>query len=128
LLRVLVVDDSLAFRRFVCRILEHKQDLQLVGEVSDGLEAVQKAEELQPDLILLDVGLPTLKSPLLVCYPMLGTARTVGSASTLREYNPRCFALQTGGCLRRLLAVGRLSMTGRHVAMAPSGFLPFVPS
>jgi DNA-binding NarL/FixJ family response regulator len=35
-------------------------DLQVIGEVSDGLEAVQKAEELKPDLILLDIGLPTL--------------------------------------------------------------------
>jgi len=35
-------------------------DVQIVGEVSDGLEAVQKAEELQPDLVLLDVGLPSL--------------------------------------------------------------------
>jgi DNA-binding NarL/FixJ family response regulator len=34
--------------------------LQVIGEVSDGLEAVHKAEELRPDLILLDVGLPTL--------------------------------------------------------------------
>jgi CheY-like chemotaxis protein len=34
--------------------------LQIVGEASDGLEAVQKAEELQPDLIVLDIGLPTL--------------------------------------------------------------------
>jgi len=35
-------------------------DLQIVGEVSDGLEAVHKAQDLQPDLILLDVGLPSL--------------------------------------------------------------------
>jgi len=34
--------------------------LQIVGEVSDGFEGVQKAEELKPDLILLDIGLPTL--------------------------------------------------------------------
>jgi DNA-binding NarL/FixJ family response regulator len=34
--------------------------LQVIGEASDGLEAVQKARELQPDLILLDMGLPTL--------------------------------------------------------------------
>jgi len=37
-----------------------RQELRVVGEASDGLEAVQKAKELQPDLILLDVGLPTL--------------------------------------------------------------------
>jgi DNA-binding NarL/FixJ family response regulator len=36
------------------------QNLQVIGEVSDGLEAVQRAEELQPDLILLDIGLPKL--------------------------------------------------------------------
>ena len=35
-------------------------DLQVIGEVSDGLEAVQQAVELQPDLILLDIGLPSL--------------------------------------------------------------------
>ena len=34
--------------------------MQIVGKVSDGLEAIRKAEELQPDLILLDVGLPSL--------------------------------------------------------------------
>jgi DNA-binding NarL/FixJ family response regulator len=41
-------------------MLDRRPDLQIVGEVSDGLEAVQKAEELQPHLILLDVGLPSL--------------------------------------------------------------------
>ena len=59
-LRVLVVDDCESFRRFVCSTLEKKPDLQVVGEASDGLEAVQKTEELQPDLIVLDIGLPTL--------------------------------------------------------------------
>lgn len=41
-------------------MLRIQEDLQLIGEVSDGLEAVQKAHELQPDLILLDIGLPKL--------------------------------------------------------------------
>jgi CheY-like chemotaxis protein len=58
--RVLVVDDYEPFRTFVRSILKKRPDLQIVGEVSDGLEAVQKAEELQPDLIVLDIGLPTL--------------------------------------------------------------------
>ena len=59
-LRVMVVEDFLPFRRFICSILEKKSDLQVICELSDGLEAVQKAEELKPDLILLDIGLPTL--------------------------------------------------------------------
>jgi DNA-binding NarL/FixJ family response regulator len=58
--RVLVVEDNEAFRRFICSTLETRPELQVVGIVSDGLAAVHKAEEVQPDLILLDIGLPTL--------------------------------------------------------------------
>jgi len=41
-------------------MLGERPELQIVGEASDGLEAVRRAEELKPDLILLDIGLPTL--------------------------------------------------------------------
>jgi CheY-like chemotaxis protein len=58
--RVLVVEDFEPFRKFVTSALAGVRDLQVIGEVSDGLAAVQKAVELQPDLILLDIGLPTL--------------------------------------------------------------------
>jgi DNA-binding NarL/FixJ family response regulator len=58
--RVLVVDDYEPFRRFVCSTLDQRPDLQVIGEASDGLEAVRKAEELKPDLIVLDIGLPSL--------------------------------------------------------------------
>lgn len=58
--RVLVVEDFEPFRRIICSLLRKSPELQVIGEASDGLEAVQKAEELQPNLILLDVGLPTL--------------------------------------------------------------------
>lgn len=59
-LQILVVDDFEPFRRFICSTVGKKPDLQVIAEVSDGREAVQKAEELKPDLILLDIGLPTL--------------------------------------------------------------------
>ncbi len=58
--RVIVVDDYEPFRRFVCSTLGKRRDLQVIGEASDGLEAVRKAQELKPDLIVLDIGLPTL--------------------------------------------------------------------
>ena len=58
--RILLVEDFEPFRRLVCSTLRNKTGLQVVGEVFDGLEAVQKAAELQPDLVLLDIGLPTL--------------------------------------------------------------------
>ena len=60
LVRILVVDDFGSIRQFVCAALGKRQHLQVVGEASDGLEAIQKAVELKPDLILLDIGLPTL--------------------------------------------------------------------
>ena len=60
IVRALVVDDYEPFRRFVCLTLRKRPALQVVGEASDGVEAVQRAEELKPDLILLDIGLPTL--------------------------------------------------------------------
>jgi DNA-binding NarL/FixJ family response regulator len=58
--RILVVDDFEPFRRFVCALLAARPELQVIGEASDGLQAMQKAEELQPDLILLDIGMPAL--------------------------------------------------------------------
>jgi DNA-binding NarL/FixJ family response regulator len=58
--RVLVVEDYEPFRRFICSTLGKRPELQVCGVASDGLEAVQRAEELQPDLILLDIGLPIL--------------------------------------------------------------------
>lgn len=58
--RVLVVEDYEPFRRFICSTLAKRPELRIVGEASDGLHAVQKAEELQPALILLDIGLPTI--------------------------------------------------------------------
>ena len=58
--RVLVVDDFEPWRRFVSSRLQQHPELLIICEASDGLEAVQKADELQPDLILLDIGLPTL--------------------------------------------------------------------
>ena len=53
---ILVVDDFEPFRRFVRPILEGEAGLRIIGETSDGMKAVQKIEELQPDLILLDIG------------------------------------------------------------------------
>jgi len=60
LTRVLVIEDYEPFRRIVCSMLRRRPDFQVVGEASNGLEAVDKAKELTPDLILMDIGLPGL--------------------------------------------------------------------
>src|SRR6201997_1121695 len=59
-MRVLVAEDFAPFWEFIRSMLAERPDVQVIGEVADGLEAVQKAELLEPDLILLDIGLPTL--------------------------------------------------------------------
>jgi DNA-binding NarL/FixJ family response regulator len=59
-IRILLVDDFEPWRRFVCSMVQKEPELQIICEVSDGLVAVHKANELKPDLILLDIGLPKL--------------------------------------------------------------------
>jgi two-component system nitrate/nitrite response regulator NarL len=59
-IRVVIVDDFEPFCGFVRASLRKMPELQVICELSDGLTAVQKAEELNPDVILLDIGLPTL--------------------------------------------------------------------
>lgn len=77
--RVLVVDDYEPWRRFVCTTLLNQPGLEVIGEVSDGLEAVRQAQELQPDLILLDIGLPALNG--------------IEAARRIREVLPTCKVL-----------------------------------
>jgi DNA-binding NarL/FixJ family response regulator len=55
-----VVDDYEPWRRFLSTTLQKRSELQVISEASDGLAAVQQAKQLQPDLILLDIGLPSL--------------------------------------------------------------------
>lgn len=59
-IRILLVDDFDDWRRTVRKLLQDRPQLQIIGESSDGLEAVRKAGELRPDLIVLDIGLPKL--------------------------------------------------------------------
>ena len=60
IVRILVVDDFAPWRHFVSTIAQTEPGWHVISEASDGLEAVQKAEELTPDLILLDISLPNL--------------------------------------------------------------------
>ena len=57
---IVLVDDYEPWRRFERLALLAREDLQIVGEASDGDEAIQKVQELQPELILLDISLPGL--------------------------------------------------------------------
>jgi DNA-binding NarL/FixJ family response regulator len=57
---VLLVDDHQRWRGYVFSTLQKHSEVEIIGEASDGPEAIEKAKALQPDLIMLDIGLPTL--------------------------------------------------------------------
>ena len=58
--RILVVDDYAPFRDFVRGVLQARPELHIIGEACDGHQAIQEAQKLTPELILLDIGMPTL--------------------------------------------------------------------
>lgn len=57
---ILIVDDSAPIRRFLRNYIERAPDCEVCGEARDGLEAVRKARELKPDLIVMDLSMPEM--------------------------------------------------------------------
>jgi two-component system response regulator NreC len=60
LVRILIADDHEIVRKGVATVLSVRRDLEICGEAADGEEAVRKAEELRPDLVILDLTMPWL--------------------------------------------------------------------
>lgn len=73
--RILLVEDFKPWRLVTSAAIEQEPQLLLICEVSNGLEAVQKAKELKPDLILLDIGLPKLNG--------------IAAARQIRAFSPK---------------------------------------
>ncbi|MFC1916199.1 response regulator [Chloroflexota bacterium] len=57
-IKVLVVDDHTLFRRGITTVLANQENLEVAGEATDGLEAIEKAEAIVPDIILMDLNMP----------------------------------------------------------------------
>jgi DNA-binding NarL/FixJ family response regulator len=57
-IRTMIVDDHALFRRGLEMVLEEEPDIELVGQASDGAEAVEKAAESLPDVVLMDIRMP----------------------------------------------------------------------
>jgi two-component system response regulator NreC len=60
LIRVLIADDHVVMREGICFLLEAEPDIQVVGQASDGQEAWEKARQLNPDIVLMDITMPGL--------------------------------------------------------------------
>jgi len=61
-IKCIVVDDHTLFREGLRRLLESEPDFQVVGEASDAIQALQKVREVNPDVVLMDIGMPGMSS------------------------------------------------------------------
>jgi DNA-binding NarL/FixJ family response regulator len=86
MIRVMVVDDQQLVRTGFRLILESEDDIEVIGEACDGLQAVERVQELQPDLVLMDVRMPRLDG-------IEATARIMAEAGA--EGGPRVVILTT---------------------------------
>jgi chemotaxis response regulator CheB len=57
---VLIVDDSAFLRKALCKIFRGEEDLDVCGEAENGRDAIEKAQQLHPDLIILDLLMPVM--------------------------------------------------------------------
>jgi DNA-binding NarL/FixJ family response regulator len=114
-IRILIVDDFEDWRRTVRELLRERPELQVICEVADGLEAVQKAGELKPDLIVLDIGLPRLNG--------------IEAARQIRHLSPNSkiiFLSQDNSLDPDELALSTGAQGFVHKALAPSELLPAI--
>ena len=76
-IRVLLVDDHFLVRKGLCKYLSHHLDIELVGEASDGEEAVKLTDLLNPDVVVMDINMPRMNgieatSSIIRKHPYLG--------------------------------------------------------
>ena len=89
LIRVLIVDDNDDTRKNICQMLSFDEEIVVVGEANDGVEAVQKAQDLQPDVVLMDINMPGLdgfSATEKITTEVPGTAVVVVSVQGEKEY------------------------------------------
>jgi DNA-binding NarL/FixJ family response regulator len=99
--RILIADDFAAWRGCIVTLLATIPEFHIVGEAADGLEAVRKTQELQPDLILLDIGMPKLngiEAARQICVAAPGVIILFVSENRCRDVIRE--ALGTGRCTR----------------------------
>jgi len=113
--RTLVVEDNSFWQEMIVRKLQEQPNLRVIAVVADGLEAVHNAEDLQPDLVLLDIGLPRLNG--------------IDVAKRLRKVAPAAKILFVSGdscsdIIREALRIGALGYV--HKPNVGSELLPAI--
>ena len=73
---VLVVDDNALIRQALCELFKREADFEVCGEAENGREAIEKAQQLHPDLIVMDLSMPVMNG--------------IEAARVLKGLMPRC--------------------------------------
>src|SRR5271169_5614415 len=120
MIRVLIVDDEAPARSRLARMLADFKDLEVVGEASNGLEALQSAESLKPDLAFLDIEMPELNG-LEVAETWAGKGPTVVFVTAYSEHALKAFELSALDYLVKPVAPERLAETVERIKKRKSG-------
>jgi DNA-binding NarL/FixJ family response regulator len=118
LIRVLVVDDDDRFRWQLGQVLATMPDIRVIGEAATGQEALLSATELQPDLILMDVGLPGMSGVSVtrcLCEALPQARVIVLSVYDLQEYRDAALASGASAYLIKKSMVAELMPTIQRV-------------
>ena len=128
-IRVLLADDHTLVRAGIRGLLQGLQGVEVVGEAGDGQEALQLAEALRPDVVLLDVGMPGLNG-LEVAGRLATTDAAIRviilSMHTSEEYVLRALRVGCVGYLLKASAVAELEVAVRAVARGETYLSPAV--
>jgi DNA-binding NarL/FixJ family response regulator len=127
-LRVLVADDQALVRSGLCMILESQPDIAVVGEAADGAEAVMRATELGPDVVLMDVRMPNVNGIEATREITLATSARVLVLTTfdLDEYVYDALAAGASGFLLKDMHRDELVAAVRTVAAGEALLAPTV--
>jgi DNA-binding NarL/FixJ family response regulator len=116
-LRVLIADDHEAVRKGVCSILGSRKDLEVCGEAENGRDAIDKARELKPDVIILDITMPVLsgfeaareiRKTMSVPILILSMHESIQLIEEARKIGVQGYVTKTEAASRLLLAVDAL--------------------
>jgi len=122
-MKILIVDDNEMLRRGIRRLVESEVAFQVVGEARDGREAIQKARELRPDLILLDISMPQmngLDAARIVRHDLPEAKILILSQHDPIQLLPRAIAAGADGCVDK----SRLDEDLLLTIKAPQNLLP----
>jgi DNA-binding NarL/FixJ family response regulator len=134
----MVADDHEVVRRGLCSLLQSQPDWEICGEANDGREAVEKAQELKPDIVVLDIGMPNLSGLEATRQILKATPQTKVLILTLHDSDQvvtevlsagaRGFLLKSDAARDLVVAVdalkrGKTYFTSKVAAMVLEGYL-----